>query len=72
MKGPNRHMRTEQQALKVSLAAILLVSVLGIGFGLVSGSFAILFDGVFSLMDAVMSVVSLTVAGLISRSVANR
>ncbi len=72
MKGPNRHMRTEQQALKVSLAPILLVSVLGIGFGLVSGSFAILFDGVFSLMDAVMSVVSLTVAGLISRSVANR
>ena len=72
MKGPIRHMRTEQQALKVSLAAILLVSVLGIGFGLVSGSFAILFDGVFSLMDAVMSVVSLTVAGLISRSVTNR
>lgn len=72
MKGPIRRMRTEQQALKVSLAAILLVSVLGIGFGLVSGSFAILFDGVFSLMDAVMSVVSLTVAGLISRSVTNR
>ncbi|MCM1012440.1 cation transporter [Brevibacterium sp. XM4083] len=65
-------MRTEHQALKVSLAAILLVSVLGIGFGLVSGSFAILFDGVFSLMDAVMSIVSLTVAGLISRSVTNR
>ena len=72
MKGPNRHMRTEQQALKVSLAAILLVSVLGIGFGLVSGSFAILFDGVFSLMDAVLSGASLTVAGLIARSVANR
>lgn len=61
-------MRTEQQALKVSLAAILVFSALGIGFGLVSGSSAIIFDGVFSLMDAVMSIVSIVVAGLIARS----
>lgn len=65
-------MRTEQQALKLSLAGILTVSVLGIGFGLFSGSFAILFDGVFSLMDAVMSILSITVAGLITKSAANR
>lgn len=64
-------MRTEQQALKVSLAGVLLLSVLGIGFGLISGSFAILFDGVFSLIDAVMSVVSITLAGLIAKSAAN-
>lgn len=64
-------MRTEQQALKTSLAGILLVSALGIGFGIVSGSFAILFDGVFSLVDAVMSIVSITVAGLITKSVSN-
>lgn len=61
-------MRTEQQTLKVSLAVILVLSGLGIGFGLASGSAAIIFDGVFSLMDAVMSIVSITVAGLIAKS----
>lgn len=64
-------MRTEQQALKTSLVGVLVLSALGIGFGLVSGSFAILFDGVFSLMDAVMSVVSITLAGLIAKSASN-
>lgn len=64
-------MKTEQQALRTSLVAILVLSALGIGFGVVSGSSAIIFDGVFSLMDAVMSVVSIVVAGLIARSTAN-
>lgn len=64
-------MRTEQQALKVSLVAILIFSALGIGFGLVSGSYAIIFDGVFSLVDAVMSVVSIVVSTLILRSTSN-
>ncbi|NDK30634.1 cation diffusion facilitator family transporter [Nesterenkonia haasae] len=64
-------MRTEQQVLKLSLAGVLLVSALGISFGLFSGSFAILFDGVFSLVDAVMSIVSITLAGLIAKSATN-
>ncbi|MBI6630837.1 cation transporter [Pontibaca sp. S1109L] len=54
--------------MKRSLVAILLVSVLGIVFGIGSGSFAILFDGVFSLVDAAMTVLSLFVARLITRS----
>lgn len=61
-------MRTEQQALRVSLVAVLLLSALGIGFGLVSGSAAILFDGVFSLVDALMSVISIILAGLLAKS----
>lgn len=64
-------MRTEQQALRVSLVAILTFSGLGITFGLVTGSGAIIFDGVVSLVDAVMSVVSIVVAGLIARSTAH-
>lgn len=64
-------MRTEQQVLKVSLVAILIFSALGIGFGLVSGSYAIIFDGVFSLVDAVMSVVSIVISSLIIRSTSN-
>ncbi|WP_420098779.1 cation diffusion facilitator family transporter [Corynebacterium sp.] len=63
-------MRTEQQALRVSLVSVLILSCLGIGFGLVSGSSAIMFDGVFSLVDAVMSVVSIVLAGLIADSTA--
>lgn len=62
-------MRTELSALRLSLVAILVFSALGIGFGIVSGSSAIIFDGVFSLVDAAISVVSITVAGLIARSV---
>ena len=65
-------MKTEQQALKVSLAAVLVFSALGISFGLVSGSYAIIFDGVFSLVDALVSVVSIVVSGLIVRSTPDR
>lgn len=65
-------MRTEQSALRLSLVAILAFSALGIGFGIVSGSYAILFDGVFSLVDAAISIVSLTVSVLIARSVSYR
>lgn len=60
---------TEAVILKRSLVAIMVVSTLGVGFGLVTGSFAILFDGVFSLVDAAMTVLSLFVAGLITRSI---
>jgi predicted Co/Zn/Cd cation transporter (cation efflux family) len=63
--------RTEQQVLKLSLVGVLVVSTLGISFGLFSGSFAILFDGVFSLVDAVMSIISITLAGLIAKSANN-
>lgn len=63
VKRPN-----EETILKRSLVAIVLVAVLGIVFGIWSGSFAILFDGVFSLVDAAMAVLSLMVARLIRRS----
>lgn len=70
--GPRKvSVRTEQQILKLSLAGVLTLAVLGVGFGLVSGSFAILFDGMFSLIDALMSAVSITLAGLIAKSAAN-
>jgi predicted Co/Zn/Cd cation transporter (cation efflux family) len=62
----------EDEVLKRSLAAVLLVAALGIGFGIVSGSYAILFDGVFSLADAAMTALSLVVARLITRSTVAR
>ena len=61
-------MPSEETILKRSLVAIMTVACLGIGFGIVSGSFAILFDGVFSMVDAAMTVLSLVVARLIARA----
>lgn len=61
-------MPNEEAILKRSLVAIMMVACLGIAFGIVSGSFAILFDGVFSLVDAAMTILSLIVARLIARA----
>lgn len=59
---------TEQGVLRISIAVIVLFAVLGIMFGLLSGSFAIVFDGVYSLIDASMTAVALLVANLIATS----
>lgn len=62
-------MRTESQVLRSSLIVGLLVAFLGIGFGLLAGSFSITFDGMFGLVDAAMTGLSLLVINLITRSV---
>lgn len=59
----------EQKILRISLIGTLGISTLGIVFGLLSGSYSIMFDGVFSLLDSAMTVLSMVVAGLIARSV---
>lgn len=56
----------ETSALRASVLVTLMVACLGIGFGVVSGSFSIAFDGVYSLIDASMSLLSLVVARLIA------
>lgn len=68
-RNPGNEMKTETQILRASLIATLVVSGLGIVFGLASGSFAIVFDGVFSLVDASMTLLSMGVANLITRSI---
>lgn len=55
----------ESGVLRVSIAVTLAISVFGIGFGLLSGSFSILFDGVYSMIDASMSLLALAVVNLI-------
>ncbi len=59
---------SEVDVLRASVAVILLVSALGVGLGLCSNSFAILFEGTFSLIDASMTIVALLVARLIARA----
>lgn len=56
----------ERGVLRLSIGATLFVALFGIVFGLLSGSFAITFDGIYSLVDASMSGLALVVVNLIT------
>ena len=59
-------MEAEQTILKISIGVTILIACSGIAFGIVTGSFSIAFDGVYSLADASMSTLALVVARLIA------
>jgi hypothetical protein len=61
-------MLNEQGFLRVSIAATFVVATFGVVLGLLSGSFSISFDGVFSLVDAAMTALALWISSLIVRS----
>ncbi|ABE40312.1 cation diffusion facilitator family transporter [Rhodopseudomonas pseudopalustris] len=63
-------MTTEQKVLRVSIAVTFVLAILGILFGLLSGSASIVFDGFYSLTDASMTVLALLVSNLIAASTA--
>ena len=67
-KAPFFDLSKETGILRVSIATTFIISALGIIFGLASGSFSILFDGVYSLVDAVMTLLTLYVVNIIARS----
>jgi len=58
-------MTDEGGVMRFSILFMVLVSTFGVSFGLASGSFSIMFDGICSLADACMSVLSLLVINLI-------
>lgn len=62
-------LRSELEAslLRLSVAATFLIAGLGVLFGLISGSLAIIFDGLFSLVDAGITWLMLLVARLVAR-----
>lgn len=62
----------EQGFLKLSIAVTVVVASAGVVFGLLSGSMSIVFDGVFSAIDAAMSGLALFVSRLVSRVADNR
>jgi predicted Co/Zn/Cd cation transporter (cation efflux family) len=62
----------EARLLKVSLAATLIVAGGGILCGLMSGSMSIVFEGLFSSIDAVITVMTLHVARLVARQADRR
>ena len=61
-------MRSEQSILQISIAVTIFVAGFGVVFGLLSGSFSIVFDGVYMFADAAMSGLALVVARLIALS----
>jgi predicted Co/Zn/Cd cation transporter (cation efflux family) len=61
---------SEQGVLRISIAVTVLLAGVGILFGLLSGSFAIVFDGFYALTDASMTIVALLVSNLITSSTA--
>lgn len=61
------HNRLEQRLLKTSIAVTLFSSLLGIGFGLLISSKAIVFDGIYEVVDAAMTVTALIAVRLIAR-----
>jgi predicted Co/Zn/Cd cation transporter (cation efflux family) len=62
----------EQALLKISILMTLLIALVGISFGLWSGSRAIVFDGLYSLIDASMTCISLLVSRLLVREGSRR
>ncbi len=64
-------MTTEQSVLRVSIVVTFVLAAAGIVFGLLSGSYAIVFDGVYALTDATMTIVALIVSNLIVSSATN-
>jgi len=63
---------TEQGTLKFSIALTICLGLLGVASGLVTGSQAIIFDGMYSFVDVVPTVVSLLVVKLIARGSSHR
>jgi predicted Co/Zn/Cd cation transporter (cation efflux family) len=62
----------EQRVLKISIAVTFLLAVSGLLFGLLSGSLAIVFDGMFNVVDMAMSILALLVARLLTKTGSRR
>ncbi|WP_233861617.1 cation diffusion facilitator family transporter [Paraburkholderia adhaesiva] len=56
----------ERSVLQRSITVTLMIASLGVIFGLFSGAYSIVFDGVYSLVDASMSTLALAVVRLIT------
>lgn len=60
-------LNTETRVLRASIIGSLIVAAAGIVLGLLARSFSITFDGVYTLVDAAMSTLSLLVVQLITK-----
>ena len=70
MTGTNTH--REQRALRLSIRVTLLIGVVGVLSGLLTGSQAIIFDGIYSFVDVLITLLSLIVSQLLAREGSRR
>ncbi|MDX1300950.1 cation transporter [Photobacterium sp.] len=66
------NVQLERRLLQCSTVSSLLFSLMGIGLGLWMGSLVIVFDGAYSLVSLVLTLVSLAAVAYIRKPVANR
>ena len=59
--------KLEQKALKTYIAGSFFMAILGIFFGLITPSEAIMLDGLFSLVNCVMAVITLWISWLVEQ-----
>lgn len=59
---------TEPSVLRLSIIVTFALAIFGVVFGLLTGSASIIFDGVYTLIDAIMTSFALIVAKLIAVS----
>jgi cation diffusion facilitator family transporter len=64
--------KAEQQTLRISIALTVVLGVLGIASGLGTGSQAMIFDGMYSFVDVVPTIVSLLVVKLLAQGTSQR
>ena len=62
----------EQRVLKLSIVVTFLLALAGLLFGVLSGSLAIVFDGMFNVVDTAMSILALFVARLLTSAGSRR
>lgn len=68
MRSDYFNKRTEQGVLRISIAATVIVAVVGIILGLLARSSLIIFDSVYEMVDVFMTYLALLVAKLITAS----
>lgn len=66
------YLPSEPQVLIVSIWATFAIAIFGVALGVLSNSQAIIFDGVFAVIDASMTVLSLFVARLLAKDGSRR
>lgn len=69
-KKKMKAMKTEQSVLRLSIVVTFMLAAFGVIYGLLISSGSIIFDGIYSLMDASMTMVALLVSKLITASLA--
>lgn len=64
--------RREQRALRLSIAVTIVTGLVGVAGGLLTGSRAIMFDGMYSFIDVILTIGSLAVLQLLHRGSSRR